>query len=71
MNYDFCEVVLPTKDSEKILNYSHKQKSINHSFVIFADSETLLEKAGGIIIKIFNYRCEKNILKKLKEIWIL
>ena len=34
-------------NSEKTLNHSHRQKSINHPFVFYTDSETLLEKTGA------------------------
>ena len=42
-NHDYCCVELPEEDN-KILKYNHGEKSMNVSFTIYADLESLLEK---------------------------
>lgn len=45
INDELCEVILPVNDGEKMLKHSHGSKSIEHSFVIYADFSTLILKA--------------------------
>ena len=42
-NHDYCNVEMPTKDSN-IIKYNQGEKSIKLSFVVYADLECLLEK---------------------------
>ena len=42
-NHDYCYVEIP-KEANKILNYSHGEKSMKDPFIIYADLESLLEK---------------------------
>ena len=42
-NHGYCYVEIP-KEDHKILKYSHREKSMRVSFIIYADLECLLEK---------------------------
>ena len=42
-NHDSCSAEMPKKDN-KILKYNHGEKSVKVLFIIYADSESLLEK---------------------------
>ena len=42
-NHDYCHVEMPTKNNN-IIKYNHGEKSMKLPFVIYADSECLLEK---------------------------
>ena len=42
-NHDYCYVEMP-EEANKILNYSHGEKSMKVPFIIYADLESLLEK---------------------------
>ena len=42
-NHDYCCVEMPTKDNN-VIKYNHGEKSIKLPFVVYADSECLLEK---------------------------
>ena len=42
-NHNYCYIETP-KENDKILKYNYGEKSINVSFVIYADLECLLEK---------------------------
>ena len=42
-NHDCCYIEIPKEDNE-ILKYNHGEKSMNVSFIIYADLESLLEK---------------------------
>ena len=42
-NHDYCYVEMPKEDN-KILKYSHGEKSMRVPFIIYADLESLLEK---------------------------
>ena len=42
-NHDYCHVEMPTKDNN-IIKYNPGEKSIKLPFVVYADSECLLEK---------------------------
>ena len=44
-NYDYCNVEMPTKDSN-IIKYNQGEKSIKLPFVVYADLECLLEKVS-------------------------
>ena len=41
--YDYFDVKIP-KESNKISNYTQGQKSIKTLFIIYSDTESLLEK---------------------------
>ena len=45
-NKDFCDVVMPSKDT-KILEFSQYQTSDKAPFIIYADLECLIEKIDG------------------------
>ena len=45
-NKDFCNVVLPSKDT-KILEFNQYQKSDKTPFIIYSDLECLIEKIDG------------------------
>ena len=47
-NHDYCHVEMPTKDNN-IIKYNHGEKSVKLPFVIYADSEFLLEKMSTCI----------------------
>ena len=42
-NHDYCCVEMSNEDN-KILKYNHREKSMKAPFIIYADSEYLLEK---------------------------
>ena len=42
-NHDYSQVKIP-EEFEKTLKYTHGQKSIKIPFIIYADTESLLEK---------------------------
>ena len=42
-NYDYCYVEMPEKDKD-ILKYNHRKKSMNVPFIIYAGTESSLEK---------------------------
>ena len=42
-NHDYCSIEMPNEDNT-ILKYNHGEKSMRALFIIYADSESLLEK---------------------------
>ena len=58
-NHDYCHVELP-KEYNKILKYSHEEKSLKAPFIIEFDTEAILKKY--ILAKIIR----KNFLQKKK-----
>ena len=41
-NHDYCYIKIPKEES--LLKYNHREKSVKVSFIIYVDTESLLNK---------------------------